>query len=353
MSQFRSNNSSMIENSGIGAGEPLDRTWREIVAKYQPASPVRSTWQLANTLLPYFGCWALMYGCLHYSYWLTLALSVPAAGFLVRLFIISHDCGHGAFFKSPRANNVVGSILGVLCCTPFYYWKHEHALHHASMGNLDRRGHGDIWTMTVKEYLEAPLRTRVAYRLYRNPLIMFLAGSFYVFMIEYRIPPKRGTDRDRLSVWRTNLVLTVIVALAAFTIGLKAFLMIQLPIFVLSAAAGVWLFYVQHQFEGVYWAHDAEWNYVAGCMAGSSYYRLPKILQWFTANIGFHHIHHLSSKIPNYYLEKCHRNNVVLQKVHQLSLWSSLACMRYRLWDDESKLLLTFADLRRRHQSET
>jgi acyl-lipid omega-6 desaturase (Delta-12 desaturase) len=325
--------------------------WRDIVAKYQSPSHLRSMWQLVNSLVPFTALLLLMYWSLGYSYLIALALSVPAAGFLVRIFIISHDCGHGAFFKSTRANNIVGVVTGFLCCTPYYYWKHEHALHHASAGNLDKRGHGDIWTMTVREYQAAPWRRRLAYRLYRNPLVLFGIGSAYLFLVEYRIPPRNGSDRDRRSVWRTNLALAAVVLLAAVTVGLKAFLMVQLPVMILAAAAGAWLFYVQHQFEGVYWARNKEWDYVAGCLQGSSYYRLPKLFQWFTGNIGFHHIHHLSAKIPNYYLEKCHRDNVPLQQVHQLSLWSSINCLRYRLWCDETEKLVTFRDVRKRQRA--
>lgn len=325
--------------------------WKAIVAKYHRPSRLRSLWQLVNSVVPYVALWALMAWTIQYSYALTLLLSVPAAGFLVRIFIISHDCGHGAFFESSRLNNVVGAITGFLCCTPYYYWKHEHALHHASTGNLDKRGHGDIWTMTVKEYEAASWRQKLAYRLYRNPLILFGLGSSYLFLVEYRIPPRKGSVRDRRSVWRTNLALAATALVMTYTIGLGTFLMIQLPIFVLSAAAGAWLFYVQHQFEGVYWARNKEWDYVSGCLQGSSYYRLPKLFQWFTGNIGFHHIHHLSSRIPNYYLEKCHKENEAFQNVVQLSLWSSINCLRYRLWCDETERLVTFRDAKKRKRA--
>jgi omega-6 fatty acid desaturase (delta-12 desaturase) len=325
----------------------LHDQWRALVAKYQAPSHTRSAWQLCNTFVPYFAMMALMYLTLDYSFLLTLALSVPTAGFLVRIFIISHDCGHGSFFKSKRANELVGSFASLLCWTPYYYWKHEHALHHASMGNLDKRGHGDIWTMTVEEYRAASWKKRVAYRIYRSPLVLFGIGSFYLFVVEYRVPPKGGTDKDRLSVWRTNLALAVLLLIMSYTIGLPAFFMIQAPVFFLAAAAGTWLFYVQHQFEDAYWERDDQWDFVDGSMKGSSYYRLPKVLQWFTGNIGLHHIHHLSSKIPNYYLESCHKENEALQQVHQLTLWSSLACLRFRLLDEKSGILLSFSDARK------
>ncbi|MDZ4861197.1 MAG: fatty acid desaturase [Candidatus Hydrogenedentes bacterium] len=320
--------------------------WRAVVARYQKPSHLRSTWQLVNTVIPYFLLLGLMYWSLDYSYLLTLALSIPAAGFLVRIFVISHDCGHGAFFRSRKANDIVGGLTSALCLTPYNYWKHEHALHHASAGNLDKRGHGDIWTLTVREYMAASWKKKLAYRLYRNPIILFGIGAFAVFILEYRIPPKNGNARDKMSVWRTNAAIGAVVLFAALTFGVKALMLIQFPIFLLAAAAGAWLFYVQHQFEGVYWAEDKEWDYFSGCVEGSSCYRLPKVLQWFTASIGYHHVHHLSSKIPNYYLENCHRENPPLQQVHQLTLWSSLKCLQFRLWDDEARALLTFADLR-------
>ena len=337
----------MTNPSPVPADESsLHGQWRAIVARYHCPSRWRSTWQLANTLLPYaVGC-ALMYWSLGVSYLLTLVLAVPTAGLLVRIFIISHDCGHGAFFRSRRANDIFGGITSFLCCTPYHFWKHEHAVHHASAGNLDERGRGDIWTMTVKEYEAASRIKRLAYRMYRNPVVLFGVGAFYVFMLEYRVPPVKGTARDRASVWRTNLGLAAVIALAYLTIGLKALALIQVPVFFIAAGAGAWLFYVQHQFENVYWARDGEWDYVAACVQGSSFYRLPRVLQWFTGSIGFHHVHHLSAKIPNYFLEKCHRENPVFHHSPQLSLWSSLRCMNYRLWDEERKKLITFAQFR-------
>jgi len=324
----------------------LHDQWRDLVARYQTPSTVRSTWQLVNTVVPFVALWAIMYWSLGVSYWITLALALPAGGLLVRIFIISHDCGHGAFFRSRRANTLVGAFTGLLCCAPYYHWKHEHALHHAGFGNLDKRGHGDIWTMTVQEYLASPRRTRLAYRFYRNPLVLFAVGSLYVFVIDYRFTPKNGSEKDRKSVHRTNLALAVLAGVMIWAVGLPALLMIHLPILFVAASAGAWLFYVQHQFEDVYWARKGEWNYLESALMGSSYYRLPKVLQWFTGNIGFHHIHHLSSKIPNYYLEKCHRENEVFQQAPTLTLWSSLRCITYRLVDEERGRLVSFREIR-------
>lgn len=326
--------------------ESFQAQWREIVKRYQTPSTVRSTWQIVNTVIPFIALWCVMYWSLGVSYWLTLALAAPAAGLLVRVFIISHDCGHGAFFKSRRANTIVGSIAGLMCCAPYYHWKHEHALHHANFGNLDKRGHGDIWTMTVAEYLAAPRRTRLAYRFYRSPLVLFTVGSLYLFVVEYRFPPKNGSKQDRRSVWRTNCALAAVILVMSWLVGLQAFLLIQGPIFLLTAAAGAWLFYVQHQFEDVYWARKEEWSYLESALMGSSYYRLPKVLQWFTGNIGFHHIHHLSAKIPNYNLERCHRENPMFHAAPTLTLRESLRCINYRLLDEQAGRLVSFRQIR-------
>ena len=326
--------------------EAAKKSWRELVAQYQRPSVARSSWQLANSIIPYVALWALMYFSLGVSYWLTLLLSIPTAGMLVRIFIISHDCGHGAFFSTSKANNFWGAITSFLVFNPYYYWKHEHALHHASTGNLDKRGHGDIWTMTVQEYLDSPLRTRIAYRIYRNPLVLFLVGALYMFVIGYRFTHAEGSKKDRASVLKMNLSIAALIAVVHFTIGFKAFLMVQLPIFAIASAAGAWLFYVQHQYEGVYWQRKGEWDYVEASLAGSSFFSLPKVLQWFTGNIGYHHIHHLSSKIPNYYLEKCHRENPIFQKVHRITFWSSFRTLQYRLWDEERGELVGYRRLR-------
>ncbi|MEE9521812.1 MAG: fatty acid desaturase, partial [candidate division NC10 bacterium] len=266
-------------------------SWQQVVAKYDNPDLRRSVWQVFNSFVPYFILWYVMYRSLAVSYWITLALSVLAAGFLVRIFIIFHDCGHGAFFKSQKASDVLGFIAGILTFTPYYSWRHEHAMHHATAGDLDRRGVGDIWTLTVKEYLGLSPRKRLAYRIYRNPLVMFGIGSFFLFLIYYRFPRRAVGKRERHSVHWTNLALAGIVALMSVTIGIKAFVLVQLPITVIASAAGVWVFYVHHQFEGVYWEHHDKWDYVTAALQGSSFYKLPKVLQWVTGNIGFHHVH--------------------------------------------------------------
>jgi len=319
------------------------RTWRSVVAKYEVPSLGRSIGQIANTHIPYFAILCLMYLTLDISYWITLGLAVVAAGFLIRNFIICHDCGHGAFFKSNKANRILGFFSGVLTFIPSYYWSHEHAIHHAHAGDLDHRGHGDIWTITVQEYLAMPRWRRAWYRLYRNPFFLFGVAPLFVFFVNYRFWRKGDAPRARWSAIRTNIALIGIVVVASFTIGIKAYLMIQLPIMVFAGAAGVWLFYVQHQFENTYWARHGEWSYVREALEGSSFYKLPRILQWFSGNIGFHHVHHLSPRIPNYYLQACHESHEMFKTVKHITLWSSLRSLGYRLWDEERKTLVGFS----------
>jgi omega-6 fatty acid desaturase (delta-12 desaturase) len=325
-------------------------SWRAQIEKYQTPSVIKSSWQLVNSLIPYFFLLTLMVYSLDISYWLTLGLSLPTAGFLVRIFIINHDCGHGSFFSSERANAFWGSITAFLCFCPFYFWKHEHAIHHLNTGNLDRRGHGDIWTMTVNEYQMAPWRTRLFYRIYRNPIVLFSFGALYIFIVDYRFaietPQASVTKKIRKSVNRTNFALFLALLLAHFTVGLKAFLLVQLPVLFLTTVAGGWMFYVQHQFEGVYWARKKEWDYLEACLAGSSFYNLNSILTWFTGSIGFHHIHHLSSKIPNYNLKRCHKENEIFQRVSQLTLLSSFRCLSLRLWDEQKGKLVGYPRMR-------
>ena len=317
--------------------------WRRAVDPFQHADIRRSTWQLVNTLIPYLVLWILMYWSLFISYWLTLALSVLAAGFMVRLFVIFHDCAHGSFFASQRANTAVGIFAGILTFTAYYDWRHSHAVHHATAGDLDRRGTGDILTMTVDEYLDAPWSKRLAYRVYRFPPVLFGIGPSFLFLIVQRFPIRVAGQRERNSVLWTDLALLVIVVAAALTIGWQAYVLIQIPIMVIGGAAGVWLFYIQHQFEGVYWERHEKWDFVAAALRGSSFYKLPRILQWFSGNIGFHHIHHLSPRIPNYNLESCYNSSPLFQAVKSITLRSSLKSLKFRLWDERSRCLVGFS----------
>jgi omega-6 fatty acid desaturase (delta-12 desaturase) len=321
--------------------------WRQAVKNYQNPDIRRSIWQLVNTVVPYIALWVGMVWSLQVSYWLTLAMAIPAAGMVVRMFIIFHDCGHGSFFKSSRANHWVGSILGVLVFTPYFYWRQSHAVHHATAGNLDKRGVGDVWTMTVDEYLEASGWKRFAYRVYRNPAIMFGIGPLVVFVFTQRFASKTFKKRERYSVYWTNLALAVLITAISLFIGFKNYVLIQLPVIWIGTMVGVWMFYIQHQFDGVYWERAKEWDFVKAGLEGSSFYQLPKVLQWFTGNIGFHHIHHLSPKIPNYLLERCHRENPIFH-VKPVKLWTSLKSLTYRLWDEKSRKLVTFGFLKKR-----
>ena len=306
----------------------------------------KSSWQLINSFLPYMMLVTAMYFSLTISYWLTLILAIPAAGFMVRIFIIFHDCGHGSFFASRRINTLIGFVAGLITFAPYYHWNHKHAVHHATSGDLDRRGMGDVWTLTVREYQELSKKDRFVYQFFRNPLVMLLLGPPYMFLISNRFVTGKATARDRYYVYATNLALAGMIIIAGLTIGVKAYLLIQLPIIMIGGGAGIWLFYVQHQFEDVYWARQEHWDYQQAAVQGSSFYKLPKVLQWFSGNIGFHHVHHFSARIPNYNLELCHNELPAFRNVKPLTLSASLKCIKYRLWDEENNRLVGYKDLR-------
>ena len=335
----------------MNAANPLqDETsntlWKDLIAKYQQPSPPRAVWQIVNTLVPYAFLWYLMYLALAISWWLVVPLAILAGGFLVRIFIIFHDCGHGSFFKSRRANNIVGFLSGLLTLTPFHHWRWEHALHHATSGDLDRRGTGDVWTLTLQEYRDSSPGKRFAYRLARNPFVLFVFGPLYMFLVRNRYAKKAANRRERRSVhWMNLAVLAMVVGMSAI-FGIKAYLLIQLTVILVAGAAGFWLFYVQHQFEGVYWERREHWDYTAAALEGSSFYKLPRVLQWFSGNIGFHHIHHLSSRIPNYNLEKCHRANPPFQSVKPVTLFASFKSLTFRLWDEQQRKLVSYRALK-------
>jgi omega-6 fatty acid desaturase (delta-12 desaturase) len=287
-----------------------------------------------------------MYRSLEVGYWLTLLLAIPTAGFMVRMFIIFHDCCHGSFFKSQLANDRMGLLLGVAVWTPYYEWKHSHAIHHATAGDLDRRGIGDVYTMTVEEYLSAPWYKKVGYRIMRNPLILFTIGATIVFVLTHRVWTAKSGRRERNSVIWTNIALFGFVGWTIYLIGWQAYLLVELPILLIACGAGVWLFYVQHNFEQTYWERHREWDFFKAGINGSSFYKLPKILQWFTGNIGFHHIHHLSPKIPNYKLEACYKENPIFH-VEPLTVRKSLNSLYFRLWDEKERMLVSWRALKR------
>ncbi len=317
------------------------------MAEHQKPNALRASWQLVNTVGSYLALWAIKSFTLSISWWLTIPLAILAGGLLVRVFIIFHDCGHGSFFKSSRANNFWGFVTGLLSLTPYYHWKWEHSVHHATTGHLDKRGVGDIWTMTVQEYLQSSSWRRFSYRLARNPFVLFIIAPLYVFFIHHRFPLPQAKLRAKASVWIMNLALVGMAFGMSAIFGFLPWLFIQLTITAVAGSVGVWLFYVQHQFEDAYWERGDDWNYVDAAMKGSSFYKLPKVLQWFTGNIGYHHIHHLSSRIPNYNLERCHRSDLMFQTITQLTMWSSLKTLTYRLWDENAKKLISFRQLRR------
>ncbi|HLE84988.1 MAG TPA: fatty acid desaturase, partial [Thermoanaerobaculia bacterium] len=319
-----------------------------VLAPYKQPDTRRAILQVLDTAIPFVALWALMLASLQISYALTLLLAVPTAGLLVRLFIIQHDCGHGSFFPSQRANHVLGGILGVVTLTPYRYWRRTHAIHHATSGNLDRRELGDVLTKTVGEYRSLGFWGRLGYRLYRHPVVLLVFGPAWQFLIKHRLPfdAPRSWKSEWASVLWTNFALAALVVVMAATVGIGPFLLVWTPVFILSGAAGVWLFYVQHQFEDTYWERQEGWDFHLAGIEGSSFYDLPAVAHWFTGNIGFHHVHHLSSKIPNYRLRQCMAEVPDLQHVTRLKFVESLACLRLTLWDEETRKLVRFRDLR-------
>ncbi len=323
--------------------------WENLIAQYQNSSAGKSIWQLCNSFIPFFIIWGLMYLSLDISYLLTLLLSLPAAGFVVRIFIIQHDCGHGSFFKSKRANNFWGIVCSIFSLTPYHHWRKKHAIHHASAGKLEKRGIGDIYTMTVDEFLKQSKWGRLKYRLYRNPIILFVIIPFIMFVIIQRFPIPSSKTLKNLhpGVYITSIVFLLVTGLMFWVFGWQEFLMVQVPITFIASSTGTWLFYVQHQFEDTYWTKDKSWDYTLAALQGSSYYKLPKILQWFTGNIGYHHVHHLSPKIPNYQLEKCHKAIPEFQNAPVLTLKSSFKSIFLRLWDEKQNKLISFHQFKR------
>ena len=323
------------------------QSWRESLAPFARPSLARASLDLATSLVPYVALSVLMYLALDVSYLLVLALAVPAAGFLVRTFIVFHDCAHGSFLPSKRANAWLGAALGVLVFESFANWRHSHAVHHATAGDLDRRGVGDVHTLTVAEYRASPWRRRLAYRLFRNPLVMFGLGPIYGMVLHPRLVPRNARPRIRRSVIGTNLALAGLVGTLCLLVGWREYLLVQGPLLLLAGAAGVWLFYVQHQFEDTYWQSAGDWTYADAALRGSSHLKLVQPLQFFTGNIGLHHVHHLSTRIPNYNLQRAHDENPVFHDVPTLSLWDGIRSVRLKLWDEDRGRLVTFADARR------
>jgi omega-6 fatty acid desaturase (delta-12 desaturase) len=325
-------------------------SWTERLAPYREPDLVRSIWQLSSTAALLVATLVLMYLSLNVWYGLTLILAVPAALLLVRLFIVQHDCGHGAFFRSARVSDVVGSVLGVFTLTPYHYWKRAHGIHHATSGNLDHRGVGDIDTLTLDEYLARNAWGRFKYRVYRHPLVLFGVGAALHFVVRHRLPmlAPRAWRRERLGILWTDVALAAFIVGMSLLVGLDAFLRVYVPVVVVSCSVGVWLFYVQHQFEPTYWEHDPSWTYASAALEGSSYYQLPKVLQWLTGNIGLHHIHHLNARIPNYRLQRVLDAFPELQQAPRITLWESVRCVSLKLWDEENRRMVPFPGRRPR-----
>jgi acyl-lipid omega-6 desaturase (Delta-12 desaturase) len=337
-----------IENTDPDLSVQAARNWTKILSEYRDLSRLRSIVEISITILPFALLWTAMWLLLDYSYWLSLLLAVPTAGFLVRLFIIQHDCGHGTFFHKRATNDWVGRVIGVLTLTPYDYWRRTHANHHATCGNLDRRGMGDVTTLTLQEYQASSMLSRFWYRVYRHPLVLFALGPAYLYFVQQRLPV--GLMRDGWKPWlstmSTNVGILVTFSLLIWGMGLQAFLMVHVPIVALAASFGVWLFYVQHQFEDTLWDDDADWDLHEAALHGSSHYDLPAVLRWFTGNIGMHHVHHLCSQIPFYRLPRTLRDYPALTQVNRVTLIESLRYVKFALWDESQRRMISFRDAR-------
>jgi acyl-lipid omega-6 desaturase (Delta-12 desaturase) len=334
---------SPLSSSG-GLSSRRASSWRAVLAPYARADLRRSLLDIGTSVVPYLGLLAGMYFLLDVSVWLVLAVSVPAAGFLVRTYIVFHDCAHGSFLPWGKGNEWLGGICGLLVLTPFARWRHQHAVHHASSGDLDRRGVGDLPTLTVAEYAALPWRGRVGYRLFRNPIVMFGLGPMWAMILAPRFVSRGERPRIRRSVWRTNFALAALIGLLCWLLGWQSFVLVEAPSALLAGSIGVWLFYVQHQFEDAYWQNSQAWTYDEAALKGSSYLRLPRALRFFTGNIGLHHVHHLSTRIPNYNLQRAHDAHPDFGDVPTLSLTDGLKCVKLKLWDQERGRLVTFRE---------
>ena len=332
------------------AAEPAAAEWIRILSRYREPNGARSIFELVVTAVPFVGLWLLIWAAWHFGFWwASLLLAVPAAAFLVRLFMIQHDCGHGAFFRHRLANDWVGRVIGVLTLTPYDAWKRSHAIHHGTSGNLDKRGVGDLQTLTVGEYRALSPFGKLGYRLYRNPIVLFGFGPIYMFIWRHRFPlaTRLANWRGWVSPMATNLGIAAVVVALMWLVGWKTFLLTQIPITLIAGSVGIWLFFIQHQFDDTVWAAEGEWNVHEAALRGSSYYVLPRVLNWFTANIGIHHVHHLYARIPYYRLPQVLREQIRLAQVSRVSLLESFRCARLALWDEGKNRLVTFRAARK------
>jgi len=322
-----------------------DKDWTNIISGYNRPDLLKSWWQIINSVGPYVILWVVMIKTIDISYFLTLGLAVLAAGFLVRIFIIFHDCGHGSFFKSQKMNKVIGIITGFLVFTPYHKWHRDHKIHHQTVGNLDKRGIGDVNTLTVEEYLKLSKWGKFSYRFYRNPFFLFGIAPILLFTIQNRFTKEYMSLREKIYVHLTNLALIAVIAGIIMLIGWKTFLLIQLPVLYIATVHGVWLFYVQHQYRDVLWEEESGWDYKTTALQGSSWFKLPGLLNWFTGNIGYHHIHHLSPRIPNYNLRKCHYENTLFHSVRPITFSTAFESLFLRLYDLKNKRMIRFSEI--------
>ena len=328
-----------------GSGENSNRDWISVISRYNRPQLLKSWWQIINSVGPYIILWIVLIKTIDTGWWLTLLLAIPTAGFLVRIFIIFHDCGHGSFFKSHRMNKIIGIITGIIVFTPYHKWHHDHKIHHQTVGNLDKRGTGDVNTLTVEEYLSLSGWEKLSYRFYRNPFFLFGIAPILLFTIQNRFTKSYMSVREKVYVHLTTLALIVIISGLVLLIGWKTFLMIQLPILYIATVHGVWLFYVQHQYRNVLWEDESSWDYKTTALHGSSWFKLPAVLNWFTGNIGYHHIHHLSPMIPNYNLKKCHYENTMFHIVRPITFFSAFGSLMLRLYDVKNKRMIRFSEI--------
>ncbi|HNX24615.1 MAG TPA: fatty acid desaturase [Spirochaetota bacterium] len=323
--------------------------WLSSLKEYEGADNNESFMQLAITFLLYFCLIAFMFYLVlyNYPYWIVILTAFPAAGLHVKIFIILHDCCHNSYFKSPRTCSIIGHICGFITFTPFYDWQRSHGIHHASVSNLERRGVGDLWTMTVEEYRSSSLLRRIQYRIYRNAFFLFGVAPLLLFVVVYRLPHQNMRRKDLFSIIITDIMIAVIIATAYFTVGLIPYLEVFIPVVTVASISGMWLFFIQHQFKKVYWSHSGNWDPVKAAMDGSSFYNLPGILRWFSGSIGYHHIHHLKPRIPNYKLRKCYNNIPELQEITPISIFAGFRSLFLYLWDEKTGELVNFSVLRK------
>ena len=344
----------VISHTPRGSNAPaLARAWAERLKSYARPSTGRGVFQLAVTGFLLVALWAAMALTLDYGYWIALLLAVPAAGLVVRLFMIQHDCGHYSFFRSRWANDLAGRVIGLFTLTPHTYWRDAHSIHHATSGNLDARGIGDVTTLTVAEYAALSWWQRLGYRFYRNPVVLLVVAPTWVFIVKFRLPLDMLRRRWRLlpDVLLSNALSAAIVVGVGLAVGFGTFALVQVPITLLAGTIGVWLFYVQHQFEETHWAKDGAWDFHTAAFEGSSYFHMPAVLRWFTANIGAHHVHHLCTRIPNYRLADCLRHYPELRHVNRVTLWQSVKCLPLTLWDEDQGRLVSFRAMKRRRNA--